>query len=506
MKLLNKIYKVACGVALLSAVSSCSSDWMDVTPTNGVPAETALSSLSALESARVGMYKSFKGISDMVDYYGRQMFVYGDVRGEDLQYDAENGSSRGEFYYFMEFRTADDFTSSTAIWQSPFVVIGRANRIIAAADNNSIADAADNPQEVAQYKNEAKVLRAYCLFDLTRIYGQPYQKDNGASYGAPIVTEALESNAQVVRSTVAECYTQVIKDLTEAISSGALAEDKTQGYINVWAAKALLSRVYLTKGDYENALSVSEDIINNSPYTLWTRDQYVNAWGNSDANHTNELLFEFAVTNSTDWVDREGYAYLTIENYNGLADPGYGDIVATKAFTDSLLKDTNDIRNDIFAEAQNPSSTKFLGRKVYLKKFPGGRLNNIPMLRLSEVYLNAAEAAFQAGNKEKAASYLNAIIKNRTTSDTEVTESNVTAQRIYMERRKELVGEGQRYFDALRRGETIVRYTSEADKGWHSSLNSDAQKIDTWNDKKALPLIPSYEISANPDMQQNPLY
>ena len=143
MKLLNKIYKVACGVALLSAVSSCSSDWMDVTPTNGVPAETALSSLSALESARVGMYKSFKGISDMVDYYGRQMFVYGDVRGEDLQYDAENGSSRGEFYYFMEFRTADDFTSSTAIWQSPFVVIGRANRIIAAADNNSIADAAD---------------------------------------------------------------------------------------------------------------------------------------------------------------------------------------------------------------------------------------------------------------------------------------------------------------------------------------------------------------------------
>lgn len=39
-----------------------------------------------------------------------------------------------------------------------------------------------------------------------------------------------------------------------------------------------LARVYLTMGEWEKALNVSEDIINNSPYQLWTKDQYAGAW------------------------------------------------------------------------------------------------------------------------------------------------------------------------------------------------------------------------------------
>ncbi|MCH4019167.1 MAG: RagB/SusD family nutrient uptake outer membrane protein [Prevotella sp.] len=507
MKLSKYIYKLACGALVLSALTSCGNDWLNVSPYDGVPSETALNNSAALESARTGMYKALKGTSDFVDYYGRNMFVYGDVRGEDVQYNASYGSGRAEFYYKMEYRTADDFGQGSAIWQSPLITIGRANRIIAAVDGGKISDASSNASVVAQYKNEARVVRALCLFDLTRVYGEPYLKDNGASLGAPIDTTVYDYNIQVGRNTVAECYTQVIKDLTEAIASGALSTSKTQGYINKWAAEALLSRVYLTKGDYKNALSVSEDVINNSPYQLWTRDQYVNAWSNTDASHTNEMLFEFVITNNSDWVDRNGYAYLTIENSNKLTDPGYGDIVITKSFSDSLLTDDKDIRNDIVAAATNDSKNVFGGRKVYLKKFPMGRYNDIPVLRLSEVYLNAAEAAFNEKDKTTAAKYLNAIIDNRTTDKSrEVTASNITAQRIYMERRKELVGEGQRYFDALRRGETITRYTSSANQGWHSILNPDAQVINTWTSKKALPLIPSYEMDANSNMQQNPLY
>jgi hypothetical protein len=472
MKLSKYIYKLACGALVLSALTSCGNDWLNVSPYDGVPSETALNNSAALESARTGMYKALKGTSDFVDYYGRNMFVYGDVRGEDVQYNASYGSGRAEFYYKMEYRTADDFGQGSAIWQSPLITIGRANRIIAAVDGGKISDASSNASVVAQYKNEARVVRALCLFDLTRVYGEPYLKDNGASLGAPIDTTVYDYNIQVGRNTVAECYTQVIKDLTEAIASGALSTSKTQGYINKWAAEALLSRVYLTKGDYKNALSVSEDVINNSPYQLWTRDQYVNAWSNTDASHTNEMLFEFVITNNSDWVDRNGYAYLTIENSNKLTDPGYGDIVITKSFSDSLLTDGKDIRNDIVAAATDDSKN-----------------------------------AFDAHDKTAAAKYLNAIIDNRTTDKSkEVTASNITAQRIYMERRKELVGEGQRYFDALRRGETITRYTSSANQGWHSILNPDAQVINTWTSKKALPLIPSYEMDANSNMQQNPLY
>ena len=66
---------------------------------------------------------------------------------------------------------------------------------------------------------------------------------------------------------------------------------------------------------------------------------------------------------------------------------------------------------------------------------------------------------------------LNDIISNRTTDESkQVTSGNITLDRIYIERRKELVGEGQRYFDVMRRGETVTRYTDVNYRGWHDVL------------------------------------
>jgi len=128
------------------------------------------------------------------------------------------------------------------------------------------------------------------------------------------------------------------------------------------------------------------------------------------------------------------------------------------------------------------------------------------MLRFSEVVLSAAEAAFNAGNKDKAAKYLNEIIKNRTSDESkQVSAADITADRIYIERRKELVGEGQRWFDALRRGETITRYTSVEDRGWHDVLTQRARSYNR-ESKYALPPIPQYEIDANPEIIQNADY
>ena len=86
-----------------------------------------------------------------------------------------------------------------------------------------------------------------------------------------------------------------------------------------------------------------------------------------------------------------------------------------------------------------------------------------------------------------------------------MTAENITLDRIYMERRKELVGEGQRYFDVIRRGETVVRYTNDNNRGWHDVLTEEARTFNR-DSKKALPLIPVAEINANPNIQQNPLY
>lgn len=498
------------GCAILAAsLSSCVNDWLDVAPSDGTDADAALTSSSDLDAARTGMYKALKGNSDLVDYYGQQFFVYGDVHaGDDYQYNNLGGSNRASFYYDMNYQTASEFSSSTSssnvAWKSPYIVIGRANRIIAAAEGGALSDAAEAKATIDQYAAEAKVLRALAHFDLVRIYGKPYTEDQGASLGVPLVTGVLESNAKPARSTVAEVYTQVVKDLTEAISSNALATETEPGYVSVWGAKAILSRVYLNMGDYANALSVAEDIIKNSGAALWTRDQYFKAWDASTPNES-EFLFRLNVAGSTDNNDLNG-----IGNLQGR--DGYKEMVATKKFVDMLSADANDVRNDMFLPATADKEVAVYGtNKVFLNKLrgQGGNLRNVtivPIIRLSEVYLTAAECAFRNNDKTKAVEYLNDLVKNRTTTEASLaTVDNITLERILIERRKELIGEGQRYFDALRNNETITRYTSEADKGWHKTLSKDAQSFNR-DYFKAIAAIPQAEINANPNIKQNTGY
>lgn len=504
MKVLKSIYKVMGCAILAASLSSCVNDWLDVAPSDGTDADAALTSSSDLDAARTGMYKALKGNSSLVDYYGQQFFVYGDVHaGDDYQYNNIGGSNRASFYYDMNYQTASEFTSSTS-WKSPYIVIGRANRIIAAAEGGALSDAAEAKATIDQYAAEAKVLRALAHFDLVRIYGKPYTEDQGASLGVPLVTEVLESNAKPARSTVAEVYTQVVKDLTEAISSNALATETEPGYVSVWGAKAILSRVYLNMGDYANALSVAEDIIKNSGAALWTRDQYFKAWDASTPNES-EFLFRLNVAGSTDNNDLNGIGNLQQRD-------GYKEMVATKKFVDMLTSDPKDVRNDMFLPAKAEKEVAVYGtNKVFLNKLrgQGGNLRNVtivPIIRLSEVYLTAAECAFRNNDKTKAVEYLNDLVKNRTTTVASLaTVDNITLDRILIERRKELIGEGQRYFDALRNNETITRYTSEADKGWHKTLSKEAQSFNR-DYFKAIAAIPQAEINANPNIKQNTGY
>lgn len=509
MKVLKSIYKVMGCAILAASLSSCVNDWLDVTPSDGTDADAALTSSSDLAAARTGMYAALKGNSNLVDYYGQQFFVYGDVHaGDDYQYNNIGGSNRASFYYDMNYQTASEFSSSTSssnvAWKSPYIVIGRANRIIAAAEGGALSDAAEAKATIDQYAAEAKVLRALAHFDLVRIYGKPYTEDQGASLGVPLVTGVLESNAKPARSTVAEVYTQVVKDLTEAISSNALATETEPGYVSVWGAKAILSRVYLNMGDYANALSVAEDIIKNSGAALWTRDQYFKAWDASTPNES-EFLFRLNVAGSTDNNDLNGIGNLQQRE-------GYKEMVATKKFVDMLTSDPKDVRNDMFLPATAAKEVATYGtNKVYLNKLrgQGDNLRNVtivPIIRLSEVYLTAAECAFRNNDKTKAVEYLNDLVKNRTTTEASLaTVDNITLERILIERRKELIGEGQRYFDALRNNETITRYTSEADKGWHKILSKEAQSFNR-DYFKAIAAIPQAEINANPNIKQNTGY
>ena len=102
--------------------------------------------------------------------------------------------------------------------------------------------------------------------------------------------------------------------------------------------------------------------------------------------------------------------------------------------------------------------------------------------------------------------YLDAIVKRANPNKT-VKGTTVTVDRVLLERRKELIGEGHRFFDAMRNNETVIRYTSKEDQGWQQALKEEARSFNRDFYKTLLP-IPQDEIDANPSMkdQQNTGY
>lgn len=495
---MKKIYLLYTIIISALVLVSCDSDWLNTEPATGINAEGAIVSYIDLQNARTGMYDGIQGTSNKSSYYGARMIYYGDVRGDDMQ--AQKAGNRSSALYQMDYN-ADNAPN---MWNVPYEVLRRSNRVIEAIESDNITDGTQ--ADIDKIYAEALVVRALVHFDLVRIYGLPYTADAGASLGIPIMTEPLAATELPTRNTVKEVYEQVIADLTKAINDNALPTTKTTGYINAWTAKSLLSRVYLYMDNNTSALTHAEDVILNSPYELWSNEEYGEAWSKEAGAHGNEMIFEIINASSDDWTDREGIAYIYNEN-------GYADAIATKSFIELIMQDPDDAR----IQALLPASSADLKEKygddpVFINKYPEDRtgemrLNNVPLVRLSEVYLIAAEAALKAGDNEKAAEYLNTIVLRANPEADEVVD--VTLERVLEERSRELIGEGHRFFDALRNNQTITRYTDEAvDMGYHYPLaQANSRSFDRTYYRAILP-IPINEINANPEIakQQNPGY
>lgn len=494
---MKKINTILASIILLISVSSCGDSWLNTVPSDSMPADEAITTFKAAEVALTGVYDGLQGSSSRLGYYAARMFYYGDVRGDDMQ--ARTQGMRSSALY--ELRYTED--NAPNMWEVPYNIIRRANRLIEAIDNDKIEDASE--AQLNRLMSEALVVRALVHFDLSRVYANPYNVDNGASLGIPIVLEPLEMDALPSRNSVADVYKQVIKDLEDALAIGGLSDKKNYGYVNEWFAKGLLAKVNLYKGDNKAALDYAEDVIKNSPYELWTNEEYVDGWNTSDEGRK-EMIFEIVNKSSDDWTDREGIAYLMYED-------GYADLIATKSFIDIMESDPDDVRNGILLAPTKEDLVKTYGtQKIFVNKFPpdaGGdaRLNSSPIMRLSEVYLIAAEAAAWDEKGEIAAKYLNKIVLRANPEADELSEAEATVERVLLERRKELVGEGHRFFDAMRSNQTITRYIDPDNRGHHYILIKESQQFDRSYYRTILP-IPVDEINVNPNLkdQQNPGY
>lgn len=470
MKYRNMKYLLVAGLLAFS-LSSCK-DYLELMPSDALPSESAINTIEDIESALNGAYDGLTSSS----YYGADFISRAEVGGEDVQTSSQ--SKRTENFYRFLYRQNN---APTGLWSVPYVVLNRVNTLLQSIEAGNI----ESSKELDNAKGEALAIRALCHFNLAIVYGYPYQKDNGASLGAPIVKTVLTANDMPTRNTVAECYKAVEDDLKEALS--LIGSDVNNGHFNKWAVLGLQARVALYKGDYETAFTCAETIINESPYSLLSQSEYVSSWIEE---YTSESIFDLHISDLSSG-NRELFGYLVDPN-------GYSSIAATEEFISLINEYSDDVRINLLSEDAN-------GVKCIIMKYPGrngaSTVNNVRIIRLSDIYLIAAEAALRKStvDQDKADLYLNAIRKRAIPSAQDV---KATLDLIDTERRKELVLEGHRLYDILRTGKSVTR-----EGGRHFLSNVDLISPN-WDDYRCVMPIPQAEIDANVNLksQQNPNY
>jgi starch-binding outer membrane protein, SusD/RagB family len=434
-------------VALAGLVAACDSP-LDTAPTTAIDAATALTSKRGVELAINGAYRSLQSGS----LYARQELAFSDMYADNLSY-------TGTF-------TGDREVGSRAIlpgngevggiWTSSYQGISRINYVIEALPN--VDDMTDAQKATA--RGEMLWLRGVFYHLLAKYYG-----------GVPLMdkpTSTVDSaTINVSRTTQAETYAFIIKDLEEA--STLLSAARVNGRATKGAADALLARVYLETGDYTKARDKSTLLLSNPSYRLVTN--FNSLWEVATGKNSTESIYEvqFTTTNSNSaafWfaptpLGRFGFGP-TADLYNAF-EPG-------------------DVRRDASIKTETSGQ-----RWGYKYRQVGAGTDNIPVLRLAEQFLIRAEA--NARLNAPAATVqadINAIRTRAGLGNTTAATTQALLDAILQERRVELAFEGFRFMDLRRHGKAAAL------------LGIPAAKL-LWP-------LPQSERDVNPNLAQNPGY
>lgn len=465
MKKLLKYSLVA--VLPLLMLAACSKDFTQKTPNDAVPVDKALNTEADLQAAVNGLYASLRSPA----LFDNALPVLGDLLA-DNSYANKNG--HGSYIPSYKYNFIAEDGELGQVWRAAYTGILNANFIINAKPASTKA---------LQLKAQALAARALLYFKLVNFYARPYN-DNPNVLGVPLVLE-YDAYKLPGRKSVAEVYAQIVKDLQAAYATAP--EFSSSVTISKWAVQALLAKVYLYMGNNEDAEASAVDVINNSGFTLVPADRYKDYWGNAAAQTTKEeTLFE---------VDADAAA----NNYGGDAAflyTGYMDVFASEGLY-SLYSLTDVRRLVLVKNGTGP---------IVINKFSNAYntdQDNPKVMRLSEVYLIAAEASL-SGNEDGARTYLNTIAKVRDPFfegfAADVTGDSLKNS-IVQERRKELAFEGDRFFDLNRLKRDIVRFDNPG------AVQGALLNIPYSDNRRILP-IPQSEIQVNATIagQQNPGY
>ena len=303
-------------------------------PNGAMAAESITSDPDAnLESLVRGAYAQLKTWSD-------PMHRLGEYAGDNMMI---RGSSTDAFFQFISYsRTPNNYRLQN-FWDSGYKAVAQASNII-----NMIKEG--QSVEIDNKLGECYYIRGMMYFYLTRAYGRPYYQAPDKNLGVPIVNgtpKDLDNLQLPDRSTVAQCYAQVVADLRKA--EKMLTIDNGPAYASKGAAQAMLSRVYLyMSGTYENpnrqyadsAAYYASEVINSGSYNLLPRNEFMNY--NTYVPETNRESI-FVIKRVASEFSGYDHYYGIGGMYANIGGMGWGEMFASAKYID-LLNETG--RND----------------------------------------------------------------------------------------------------------------------------------------------------------------
>jgi len=438
---------------------------LEVAPQQSIDQDQALNTENDVLVTLTGVYDGVQGAAA----YGGDIMVLSEVLGNssDIRF---TGTFQGlTDAYNLEMTTNNSFARDT--WLRCYNAINRANNVLSALDKVTSSTAMRNKVE-----GEALFLRASMYFELVKLFAKTWGDGNNTTNpGVVLVLEPTIASTEAdkrPRSTVAECYSQIIGDMRKA--EDLLPLDNTI-FANKASAAAQLSRIGLIQGNDTMALNGANRVINYGTSSLAGAfgDLFFTYLNNAGAS-PEEYIFSMKVTTQDGSNSLNTYFGTTVGSIPGTAGRSDCKITATHLAKYSA----GDARGQFFIT---------VGGFVYSRKHLD-RFGNVPVVRLAEMYLTRAEANLRLGTTVGATPLadVNRIRKRAGLTDL----GTVTLADILKERSLELAFEGQRLHDIRRtRGSFATPGGTVA-----------------WNSPKLVLPIPQRERDVNPLLDQNEGY
>lgn len=366
---------------------------------------------------------------------------------------------------------------SASAWPQYYSVIVNINAVLERLKNIPL-DTDENIVLVNEIEAEAKTLKAYCYFQLLRLYGPDYAENADAD--AIVLKDVVEMQS-LPRSSVRRSVEEIRRLLSEAIAVESRTMTSTN-WLSADAARYLAAELELYSGNYDKAAEYASAVIANVGMDALSANEYEDLWSDSDCR---ERIFTYGDLNSSESF------YLSI-----VYDKDMGDYFAVNS-TLANSYDEGDCRKEW---SIYPVTTSALGYQPYLGKYNAMRkqqktISMITKQRLAGAVFVLAQAYALGGKESDAVELINDYLDLRGASKIGTNlRGDALLLAILTEKQKEFVGEGERFFDLKHYRRTILR-------NWTASQPADrriAADDYRWNWP-----IPRDEYLYNENMSQN---